>query len=572
MPPIRRAGLALAVLVSAAACTEEAKPVPGPPEGSRTLEEMAATVGEDVLAALQRGYHPDTSTDIAWVPEPYNVVVRWSGVGLGTDDADPSTSHPTPWDYHQRVPIVLYGPGHIIGGVESTRPVDVTHLPVTFDSLMGIDTERRLPVLSEAFRPRASAPKVIVLVAYDGGGWNLLEEWPDAWPELRRLMEQGTVFTNATIGSAPAVTSAIHANMGTGTYPSSHGMAEITGRLPDGTVGDLFFEHDADPRLLLDPTEADRWDLDNDNRAWVGMVGYEPWHLGMMSHGAQSPGGDRDIAVLWDPDAGIGEFFTNEGLYELPDYLPGEDDLRARLEEQDAQDGALDGMWSEHDLGDPTIIPATPAFVDHQGQALLEMIEREPIGDDRVTDMLFVELKPTDYGGHQWNMVASEEELVLRAQDRLLGEMVEALDRKVGRGEWVLAFTADHGQTPLPETTGGVRIHPDIVGADIDRYFGRKIVQKTTPSGLFLDHGAMRAAGITLEDVARFVGQYRYGDGLPQDAERSRILDGDLERLVFAGAFPGDYLAGLTEDQILAAGAGEFPEGDLTSLAPVPFP
>jgi predicted AlkP superfamily pyrophosphatase or phosphodiesterase len=169
-------------------------------------------------------------------------------------------------------------------------------------------------------------------------------------------------------------------------------------------------------------------------------------------------------------------------------------------------------------------------------------------------------------------MVAPEEEEVLRAQDRVLGELVEALDAKVGEGEWVLAFTADHGQTPLPETTGGLRIHPDIVGRDIDAYFGREIVQKTTPSGLFLDRQAMDSAGITLEEVARFVGEYRYGDGLPKDADRSKISEEDLVRKVFAGAFPGEYLDGLTEDDLLAAGPGLFPEGDLSSPVPVPFP
>lgn len=548
------------------------------------MEEMAEAVGQDVLAALRRGYHPATSADIAWVPEPYNVVVRWSGEGLGTTDADPKTSHATPWDYHQRVPIVLYGPEHIRQGATSARPVDVTSFPATFGALQqGIPPDFKpgpldYPYppggpLKEAFTGGDAPPRVIVLVAYDGGGWNLLEQWPEAWPQLRRIMGDGTVYTNATIGSAPAVTTAIHANMGTGTYPSSHGMAEITGRRPDGSVGDLFFEHDVDPRLLLDPTEGDLWDLETDNEAWVGMVGYESWHLAMMSHGAAWPGGDRDAAVLWDPEAGgIGDFFTNEELYELPDYLPSSFELRERLVGLDGTDGAIDGFWRGYDLADPDVVPATPAFVEHQGDALLRMIEREPIGADETTDMLFLELKPGDFGGHLWNMMAPEAEEVLRAQDAVLGEMVRALDRKVGEGEWVLAFTADHGQTPLPETTGGLRIHPDMVGRDIDAYFGRKIVQKTTPSGLFLDREAMRAAGITVEEVARFVGAYRYGDGLPKDADPSVIPDDELERRVFAGAFPGDYLGSLTEADIEAAEPGGFPEGELTEPAPVPFP
>jgi predicted AlkP superfamily pyrophosphatase or phosphodiesterase len=360
--------------------------------------------------------------------------------------------------------------------------------------------------------------------------------------------------------------------MGTGTYPASHGVSEITARRPDGSIGDVFFGEEADPRLLLDPTLADEWDLETGNRAWVGMIGYESWHLGMMSHGAEWPDGDRDVAVLWKQEPGVGEFFTNEELYELPDYLPGEDDLDQRLTTLDGTDGAIDGFWRGYDLQDPKVVPATPAFVEHQGDALLRMVEQEPFGEDDVTDLLFVELKPTDFGGHLWNMIAPEEEKVLQAQDQVLGELVDALDRKVGAGEWVLAFTADHGQTPLPETTGGLRIHPDILGANVDEYFGRAIVQKVTPDGMFLDGDAMEEAGITYEDVARFIGDYRYGDGLPKDADPSKIPADQLDRRVFAAAFPGEYLGDLTDDRIVAAGPGDYPEGDLTSPAEVPYP
>ena len=574
MSPFRRHAAALAVLavlLIGAACTGE-KPVPGPPEGSRTVEEMAQAVGSDVLGALHRGYFPATSADIALVPEPYNVIVRWSGVGLGTDDADPGTTHPTPWDYHQRVPIVFYGKPHVPAGRStSAPPADVTQIAPTMANLLGEGSRPGWgePLLTQV--PRRT-PRAIVMIAYDGGGWNLLGQWPDAWPNLKELMRGGFVMPNATIGSAPAVTSAIHANMGTGTYPESHGVAEITARLPDGSVGDVFFGEETDPQLLLDPTLADEWDLEVDNRAWVGMIGYESWHLGMMSHGAQWPGGDRDVAVLWEQEPGIGEFFTNEELYEMPDYLPGEEDLQARLDAQDSEDGVLDGMWNGFDLQDPKVVPATPAFVEHQGEALIEMMKREPFGDDDITDLLFVELKPTDFGGHLWNMGAPEEEEVLRAQDEVLGEIVSTLDQEVGQGEWVLAFTADHGQTPLPETNGGLRVHPDLLGDNIDAYFERKIVQKVTPDGIFLDHDAMEAAGITFEEVARFVGDYRYGDGLPKDADRSLISEEQLEERVFAAAFPGEYLGQLTDPEIGAAGSGDYPEGDLSSPADVPFP
>jgi predicted AlkP superfamily pyrophosphatase or phosphodiesterase len=557
----------------ASACTEEAGPAPGPPRGAPSVDEMAHDLGRDVVTALLRGYHPATSTDVAFIPKPGNTVVRWSGKGLGTDRAAPRSTHPTPWDFHQRVPIVLYGPGFVRGGLRVDRSVDVTDIAPTFADLLGyrFDAPDGEP-LREALSPAGArgTPRVAVVVAYDGGGWNLLAQWPRAWPFLHRLMADGALYTNATIGSAPAVTSAIHANMGTGAYPRTHGVAEITGRRPDGSVGDVFFGRETDPRLLLVDTLGDAWDRAERNRPWVGMLGYESWHLGMMSRGTRADGGDHDVAVLWEDEPGIGEFYVNQDLYELPLYLPGDDDLRRRLRSLDGEDGAIDGSWHGYDLEDPKVVPATSAFVAHQGRAVLDMLHREPIGDDALTDLLFVELKATDFGGHLWNMVAPEEQTVLRAQDEVLRSLVEALDREVGAGQWVMAVTADHGQTPKPETTGGLRIHPDLLGRRVDEYFGRRLVQKVTPSGLFLDHDELRAAGITLEDVARFVATYRYGDGLPADVDRSAVPKEDLREPVFAGALPATYLAGLTETDAAGLGPGIYPEGDLTSPVPVP--
>jgi hypothetical protein len=561
------------VLVAvAAACTdqnEQAKPTE-PPRGAPTVEEMADRLGADVVEHLRRGYFPGRSSDILFVPTPGTTVVRWSGEGLGTDLSDPRTTHPTPWDYHQRVPIVLYGPGYIRAGKQIQRSVDVTDIEPTFAELLGFefDAPDGEP-LADALLPRGrrgGTPEVVVLVAYDGGGWNLLEEWPDAWPFQQELMNRGTTYLNATIGSAPSVTSAIHANMGAAAYPETHGMPEITARLPDGSVGDIYLD-EADPSLLETETLADAWDLGRGNRPWVGMVGYESWHLGMMSHGAESPhGADRDAAVLWEPEP-PGEFFTNEEFYDLPGYLPGEGVLDEHLRDLDGQDGAIDDRWMGWDLTDPKIIPGTPAFVEYQGDAILEMVEREPLGEDGFTDMLFIELKPTDFGGHLWNMVAPEEEFVLRAQDRLLRDLVEALDRKVGGHDYVLAVTADHGQTPKPETVDGFRVHPDLLGRAVDRYFGVKLIQKVTPSGLFVDRVAADRAGVSLEAIARFVGLYRYGDGLPADADRSLIAPEDLEQEVFVAALPATFFEGLTPEEVKAFGESDYTEGDLTRPA-----
>ncbi len=498
------------------------------------------------------------------IPKPWNVVAQWPGGLRGP--RDPRTTHAAPWGYLSRTPIVLYGPGYIRGGVISERGVDVTDLPATFAELMGFDFDAPAGrVLREALLPRVKRngkPRVIVLVVYDGAGWNVLDQWPRAWPRQLRMAREGSMYVNATVGSAPPVTAPVHANMGTGAYPSVHGMAENTGRLPDGTVGEMYF-HRADPRLLEAETLADEWDRARGNRPWVGLLGYDAWHLGMMGHGAQVEGGDRDVAVLWDRETD--RFWTNEAVYRLPNYLPGPEALELRLTELDRGDGALDGRWMGNDINDPFIVPGTPAFVAYQGDAVLEMIRREPIGLDPLTDLLFVELKPSDNAGHIWNMLAPETAAVLEAQDAFLGALKGLLDERVGPDDYVLAFTADHGQTPNPEVSGGLRIDRFRMAAAINAYFGTEIVEAVHPDDVYLNSEALSEISIGVEGVASLIGDLRYRDVLPDGTDLERVPPGRLDERVFAAALPGAFLEALTAEEIRQLGPGEFPEADLTS-------
>jgi hypothetical protein len=557
--------VALLLALTPAACLGD-DDAPGPPRDAPSVDDMARALGTDVVTHMARGYVPGRSGEILLVPQPWNVLGQWNNGLRGAND--PRTTHASPWSYHQRVPIVLFGPGHVRAGVRSQRPVDVADLAPTFADLLGLDFDPPDgKPLADALEPpgrRSPPPRVIVLVAYDGGGWNVLEQWPDAWPALRAMAGGGTTYLNATVGSSPSLTAPIHANMGTGGYPRFHGLPENTARRPDGEISELFYK-EADPVLLRGPTVADAWDRARGNRAWVGLLGFESWHLGMMGKGARGPGGDRDIAILWEREEF--DFRTNDDAYRLPPYLPEPTGLAPLLHDLDARDGARDDRWLGNDLfsGDTFILPGTPAFVDFQAQVLERLLRREPIGRDEVTDLLFVELKSTDYAGHIWNMLKPEVREVLEAQDRALAALVATLDRTVGRGGWVMAVTADHGQTPIPATTGGLRIDRVQLEDDIEDYFRADIVEAVHPTELYLDVDALGNAGITVEDVARYVGRYRYGDGLPEGADPAGIPGSLLDRRVFAGALPGSLLVSLRPADLASLGPGAYPEGDLTS-------
>ena len=65
------------------------------------------------------------------------------------------------------------------------------------------------------------APRLIVTLVWDGGGRDVLDRWPDDWPFLASLVERGTWYEDATVGSSPTNTPPSHATMGSRSLPSN---------------------------------------------------------------------------------------------------------------------------------------------------------------------------------------------------------------------------------------------------------------------------------------------------------------------------------------------------------------
>ncbi|HVF54457.1 MAG TPA: alkaline phosphatase family protein [Actinomycetota bacterium] len=543
------------------------RPDRGVPEGAPTEDAMAAELGTQVMRNLARGHVPGRSGEVMLVPKPHSFLIgEWDLTTLGTSTPTMSTSHPNPWNYLARVPIIVAGDEWAPRGVTIEDPVDISWIAPTYARWLGLPEEGYasppLPGLHDE-----PAPKVIFTVVIDGGGWNALQYHPYAWPNLKDLMDRGTTYVNAHIGSAPSITGALHATFGTGVYPDVHGIPGNQMRGEDGKNTDTWRD-EADPRYLEVPTVSELWDEANGNKPLIATISYEGWHLGMIGHGAQREGGDKDLAALWNPEEN--EWWINEEYYELPDVLetPDISFLQTKELELDERDGLKDGSWFGHlpaQLRENLTRPGTPAFVELTGNAVADMVGGGPFGEDRLTDLVWIEMKMPDYAGHAWNMTSPEEEDVLKETDRQIGRFVDVLDDKVGRDNYVFLVSADHGQQPLPDLYGGWRINSKELQRDIEARFGN-VLEKITPVDIYVDRDAMEEEGVSSADIARFVGTYTLGDNIPEGAEGAeRVPEGRFDELLFAGAFSTDYLASLYEDpEIERFGEGRYPEGDLT--------
>jgi hypothetical protein len=92
-------------------------------------------------------------------------------------------------------------------------------------------------------------------------------------------------------------------------------------------------------------------------------------------------------------------------------------------------------------------------------ELLLEFAKKcvveEKLGADDVPDLLTVSFSSNDLIGHTWGPDSQEVLDVTLRSDAILAELLRFLDQAVGRDQYAVALTADHGVCPLPESPAG---------------------------------------------------------------------------------------------------------------------
>jgi hypothetical protein len=535
-----RAHLGVLWLAVAVACTGGEVAAPGggspttrglpSPTGLATTKlgkyaRLACSLPRPQLERLRNGYSTRRSGELQFVIRPPHFFRGYS--------------HSGPFDHLQRVPLLLYGPGHVpsIGTVR--EPVTLTSLAPTLAQHLGYDFDSPDgEPLQQAVAPEMDHPKLVVVVVWDAAGRNVLEEYRAEWAAVRRLIPEGAWFERATVGTTPSMTPPVHATIGTGVYPREHGIPDFVMRDGDVLIGSL----GSGPSSLLVPTLGDRFDRDRANRPLIGLVGWEPT-LGMLGHGSFLQGADRDLA-LTTKQGEWGLSPENRRYFRLPRYVETIGGLDREAARVDLEDGRLDGEWFDQPLATPLDIEYSPAYSRYQTHVLAQLIEREGFGTDAVPDLLFTNYKQVDRVAHTWSFPSRQMRAVVAGVAQELMKLIRILDRKVGKGQWLLALTADHGATPLASETGGFAIDREELEADILATFDtdgdrNQAIQRLLETQLWMDVRELKENGYTLEDIAAYLMSYTAADNaldpsaLPESLRQDRL---------FRTALPGSVL------------------------------
>jgi predicted AlkP superfamily pyrophosphatase or phosphodiesterase len=330
-------------------------------------------------------------------------------------------------------------------------------------------------------------PKLVVGLVVDQMRWDYLYRYYGRYQSngFKRLLNEGFTCENTQVDYIPTVTAAGHTCIYTGSVPSIHGIAgndfiiQATGRsmyctqdTSVKTVGSTSAAGEMSPRNLLTTTVTDELKLATNFRSKV--IG-----IALKDRGGILPAGHTADAAYWFDDKSGNWITSTYYMKDLPQWVKEVNDqklaenylkldwntlypintyLQSSPDNSDRYEGKFKGTdsptlpvkTSALYKGNLGMIRSTPYGNTLTLDFAVSAINNEQLGQHAVTDFLAVSLSSTDYIGHQFGINAVEIEDTYLRLDRDLANFFTFLDAKVGRGNYTVFLTADHGAAHNP--------------------------------------------------------------------------------------------------------------------------
>jgi predicted AlkP superfamily pyrophosphatase or phosphodiesterase len=338
------------------------------------------------------------------------------------------------------------------------------------------------PAQPAAKSSQPQRPKLVVGIVVDQMRWDFLYRYYDRYGKggFKRLINDGFSCENAMINYLPSFTAVGHTTVFTGSVPAIDGIAgndwmeQLTGKVTyctaDSTVQALGNASAVDgrmsPRKLLVSTITDELRLATNFQSKV--IG-----VSLKDRAAILPAGHSANAAFWFDDS-TGHFITSTYyMKQLPDWVVkfnNKNRVNQLIEkgwntlypintykQSDADNVEYEGRYTgetsssfPHDL--KTIYSKnkfsfrpTPFGNTITLEFAQEAFDAYQLGRGVATDFLTINIASTDYVGHQFGPNSIEIEDVYLRLDKELADFFQMLDTKIGKGQYLIFLTADHG-------------------------------------------------------------------------------------------------------------------------------
>lgn len=393
-------------------------------------------------------------------------------------------------------------------------------------------------------------PKLIVGIVVDQMRWDYLYRFYDRYAPnggFKRMLNQGFACENTLIPYTPTYTGCGHSSIYTGSVPAING---ITGNFwwdseqmrsvyctedkSVNTVGSNSTAGKQSPRNLLTTTICDELKIATNFKSKI--VG-----ISLKDRGGILPAGHSANAAYWY-DNSVGKWITSTYyMNELPTWVndfndkklvdkyyeqgwgllyPAASYIQSTSDQKSYEANTLGGNTFPYDLKkyagkDYTKISTTPMGNTLTAEFAKASIVAEQLGKDNITDFLAISFSSPDYIGHSYGPNSIESEDGFLRLDKELGSLLDFLDNKVGKGQYTVFLSADHGVANIPEfmkenKLPGGRIFMNDVTKEMNTSLNEKykisnIIMYDDNYQLALNHPALDSAQIDTKKIISWI-------------------------------------------------------------------
>ncbi len=351
-------------------------------------------------------------------------------------------------------------------------------------------------------------PKLVVGIVVDQMRWDYLDRYHQQFTAdgFLRMINEGYSCNNCLINYVPTVTAIGHTSIYTGSTPALHGICGnnffIDGKptyctQDDSvqTVGSDWDRGKESPRNLLATTIGDQLRLHTDFKSKVIGISYK-------DRAAILPAGHAANAAYW-LDTNNGCFITSTYyMNELPEWVKQQNKLLAKNKEF-KKAGKRIGY--------------TPLCGTITTDMAIAALKAEQLGKGETTDMLCVSYSQTDVIGHEWSTRGEHTDEAYLQLDKDIARLLNALDEQVGKGNYVLFLSADHGAAHNWKFMQEHKLHggpwldekgkKDIEAA-VSKHYGKKlkpVLNNILDYRVFLNHQSISEQGLDLQEVKQVI-------------------------------------------------------------------
>ena len=346
-------------------------------------------------------------------------------------------------------------------------------------------------------------PKLVIGIMVDQMGWEFLSKFKSVFAVdggFNRLLNNGANCTNTHIPYLPTVTGCGHATVYTGSVPAFHGI-----------TGNIFWDYELQKKVNCTEdnnvhgvgSNSEKNGRMSPKNLWATTIADQlklfynfknkTYGISIKERGAILPVGQSANGAFWY-DNKTGNFISSTFyMNKLPNWLTAFNNQKKvdsfykyqwKLSlPAKAYEIVFDSNFNKYvenpfDKNLPSIFPysferfigkdynkisSTPFSLNLLLELAKTLIKEEHLGKSDLTDLLAISFSATDYIGHSFGPNSIEVMDTYIKLDKVLGDLLDYLDKSIGINEYTLFLTSDHGVMPISTYLNDHRLKSDHI-------------------------------------------------------------------------------------------------------------